>query len=192
MNGPVTQSLANCAQVFDRLGIPYVLMGGIAVRAYALPRPTFDVDFTLVVSRERLPILFAELEDLGYDVADAYRTGWVDSVAGMPVVKARIMVGDHSVDVDMFLAETAFQESIVKRRRKETLEGVEAWLVSAEDLILLKLISSRPRDLIDIADVLFVQGELDSAYMRQWAERLGVLASLESVLRDASNRDERP
>jgi hypothetical protein len=29
-------------ELFERLAIPYALMGGLAVRTYALPRPTFD------------------------------------------------------------------------------------------------------------------------------------------------------
>jgi len=34
---------------FDRLRLPNAIMGGIAVRAHGLPRPTFDVDFVLAV-----------------------------------------------------------------------------------------------------------------------------------------------
>ena len=65
------------------------------------------------------------------------------------------------------------------------LNGLTAWLVSPEDLILLKLLASRPRDLADIGDVLFTQGELDTTYLRHWADELGVRASLEQALADA-------
>jgi len=58
----------------------------------------------------------------------------------------------------------------------------EAWIVTAEDLIVLKVLSGRPRDAIDVQDVLFMQGELDRDYMRHWAERLGVLENLEMAL----------
>jgi ABC-type multidrug transport system fused ATPase/permease subunit len=54
--------------------------------------------------------------------------------------------------------------------------------VSPEDLILLKLIAARPRDLVDVGDVLFIQGSLDEDYMRCWAARLHVLAELEKAL----------
>ena len=59
---------------------------------------------------------------------------------------------------------------------------MDVWLVSPEDLVLLKLISHRPRDMSDIADVLFTQGQLDAAYLRHWAGELGVGDALERVL----------
>jgi hypothetical protein len=66
------------------------------------------------------------------------------------------------------------------------LDGLTAWLVSPEDLILLKLLAARPRDLADIGDVLFTQGQLDKTYLRHWADELGVRAALEEALADAA------
>jgi hypothetical protein len=54
--------------------------------------------------------------------------------------------------------------------------------VSPEDLILLKVVAARPRDLGDIEDVLFAQSDLDETYMRRWAKELGVAEKLEEVL----------
>ena len=59
------QTLHDFATLFERLRVPYAIMGGIAVRAYGLPRPTYDVDFTLAVPRERLRALFAAVQELG-------------------------------------------------------------------------------------------------------------------------------
>jgi hypothetical protein len=33
--------------IFNRMQLPYALMGGLAVRAFGVPRPTYDVDITL-------------------------------------------------------------------------------------------------------------------------------------------------
>lgn len=73
---------------------------------------------------------------------------------------------------------------MISRRVAADVEGTRFWLVSPEDLILLKLIASRPRDLADIGDVLFTQRQLDEGYMRHWASELGVLPRLEEILRD--------
>ncbi len=40
----------------------------------------------------------------------------------------------------------AAQQELLKRKVRVHVEGLEAWLVSPEDLILLKLIAGRPRD----------------------------------------------
>jgi hypothetical protein len=67
-------------------------------------------------------------------------------------------------------------------------KGLEAWLVSPEDLILLKLIAGRPRDYGDIEDIFFVQGQLDESYLRRWAAPLGITDRLEQALRDAKEQ----
>ena len=88
----------------------------------------------------------------------------------------------HSIDVDIFISETPFQISIMNRRVRLEFENKEMWFVSAEDLILLKLLANRPRDIGDVADILFIQGELDQDYMRQWSRPLGIETQLEQVL----------
>ena len=59
----LTAVIHDLVRIFDRLGMPYAIMGGIAVRAHGIPRPTYDVDFTLAVPRDRLGELF-EAEDV--------------------------------------------------------------------------------------------------------------------------------
>lgn len=169
-------------QFFEAEGIPYVLMGGLAVRIHALPRPTFDVDFTVLLPRAQLPRLYQQVEGLGCTVPAAQLSGWVDCVQGLPVVKFQVWVGNRTIDIDLFLAETQFQQHLLTRRQRHRAEDFEAWFVSPEDLILLKLLAGRPKDLIDISDILFIQGQLDENYLRHWAMVLGVSAALEKSL----------
>lgn len=172
-------------EIFDALQLPYALMGGLAVRAFGVPRPTYDVDVILAISSEGLPALFDAVEAAGYTVPEAYRRGWIDRIADIPLVKFRIYRGTpgESVDVDLFLVETEFQQRMMLRRFKSSVENLgEAWIISPEDLVLLKLVAGRPRDLGDIDDVRFMHGALDEGYMHQWAGRLGVQKELESLL----------
>jgi hypothetical protein len=172
--------------LLERLGIPYALMGGIAVRIYGIPRPTYDIDFTIALDRARLPILFQSARDAGYTVPEEYVGGWIDQIAGMPLIKLRVYLHERGIDIDIFLAESPFQKELLARRREARLNDSTAWFVSPEDLILLKLIAGRPRDIADVDDILFTQGPLDQDYMRSWAHQLGVVASLEKALADMS------
>ena len=181
----LTNTLYDITDLFELLGVRYAVMGGIAVRIYGIPRPTHDVDFTIAIERDQLPKFFRAATDQGYTVPAAYEAGWVDRVAGMPLVKLRIYLEGHGVDVDIFLAESPFQESLLARRRLEEYEHRSLYFVSPEDLILLKLVAGRPRDLVDIGDVLFVQGQLDEDYLRHWANVLEVQDRLDRVLADS-------
>jgi predicted nucleotidyltransferase len=178
----LTTVIHDLVAVFEQLRLPYAIMGGIAVRAHGIPRPTYDVDFTVAVSRERLDELFGAIAGRGYTVPEQYSRGGVDPVGGMPLVKVRLFLDGRSVDADIFIAETSFQREVLERRVAAGVEGRDVKLVSAEDLILFKLVAGRPRDLIDVQDVLFTQGKLDEPYLRRWAGPLGVEARLDEVL----------
>ncbi len=134
---------------------------------------------------ERFGRFFDAVEDLGYTVPESYRTGWVDRVAGMPLVKSRRYLRDQSLDVDVFMTDSLFQDEMLRRAQMTELDDFKARVISPEDLILLKLLASRYRDFGDVMDVLFMQGQLDEDYMRHWAKELGVLDKLEQVLKEA-------
>jgi hypothetical protein len=178
----LTAVIHDLVGLFDRLRLPYAIMGGIAVRAHGLPRPTFDVDFVLAVPRERLADLFAAIEAAGYSVPDHYRGGRVDSVGGMPLFKVRLFLEGRGIDADVFLMENDFQREVMSRRILDEVEGKPVQLITAEDLILFKLLAGRPRDLLDVKDVFFMQGQLEESYMRRWAGPLGVTDQLEQAL----------
>jgi hypothetical protein len=171
----------------NNLRIPHAIVGGWAVRAYGVPRPTYDVDLTILIDREDLSSLFAAIDEKGYDVDDTYLRGWTDNVAGMPLVKAMTFVDGRTIVGDIFLAENPFQLSLMERKHRLPVNGFEAWVASPEDIVLLKLVASRHRDLGDVQDILFMQDQLDESYMRKWAAELDVSGALEQALREAQS-----
>lgn len=181
----VEHALFGVIDVLDAEGIPYAVMGGLAVRVYALPRATQDVDITIAVDRDRLPRLRDELYESGCSIPPVYDSGWLDSVAGMPLLKVQRHIGDHTVDIDLFLADSYFQDSLISRRTFHVVDTRRIALASPEDLLLLKLIAGRPRDWIDAQDLLFTLGTLDEPYLRHWAAQLGVSDKLEQALKEA-------
>ncbi len=183
---PVEQLLRDFVRLCESSDIPYAIVGGWAVRAYGIPRPTYDVDVTISIEREDLSNFFDSIDALGYDVDDVYRNGWTGSVAGMPLVKAKTFVDGRTLTGDIFLAENKFQLSMMSRRRLANVDNLTAQVISAEDLILMKLVADRPRDRADVFDIFFMLGQLDEDYLRHWAERLGVSDKLERALSEAS------
>lgn len=181
------QCLKSLTALFDSLGLTYAVMGGLAVRIYGISRPTFDIDITVAIDAANVQQILKEVKRLGFITNEVYERGWVDRVAGMPIVKIQSCTRDHIIDVDLFFAESAFQLQLLGRRRRAQANGFATWFVSPEDLILLKLAASRPRDLGDVGDIFFMQGQLDEVYMRHWAQELSISEQLEKAL--AEQRD---
>lgn len=186
----VYDTLLDFVDVLNELGLRYAVMGGLAVRAYSIPRPTWDVDLTIGIDRDDLSRFFTAVAARGYTVPEAYTRGWLDQVAGMPLIKFKTYRVSGTVDVDVFIAENDFQKSLLTRSEKMATDIGPVSFVTPEDLILLKLIAKRSRDLIDVVDLLFIQGNFDEEYMKLWAKRLGILESLETQL--ANRPTERP
>ncbi|MEO6597441.1 MAG: hypothetical protein ABIP94_22080 [Planctomycetota bacterium] len=70
------------------------------------------------------------------------------------------------------------------RRPDEVLVDLFAGMAEA-DLILFKLMADRPKDRVDVQNVLTVQGIPEPEYLRDWAARLGVADRLERALAEA-------
>ena len=128
--------------------------------------------------------MFDAAVELGYSVSDEFAHGGVDQVAGMPLIRVRRWLRGQSVEIDIFLAESRFQASLLARRMRLEVDDVLAWVASPEDLILLKLVAARPRDIGDVMDICLAQGQLDEPYLRHWAKELHVLSRWEQVLAD--------
>jgi predicted nucleotidyltransferase len=183
MTNPVLQALSEIVRSLEIKQIEYVIMGGLAVRALAIPRPTNDVNLTIACDTKLLPELLKTWQSECIQVPEIYLSGWVDRIAGMPLIKLKTRIDrEHTVDLDVFLCETDFQRSLLNRRQRVEIDDQSIWIVTPEDMILLKLIANRPRDLIDVADILFVQGELDQSYMHHWAALLRITDRLEKAM----------
>lgn len=180
----LTSTLDLLVALLDRMAIKYVLMGGLVVLAYSIPRATEVIDLTLALKRDGLPALYDALEEQCYAVPEPYRSGWVDQVKDLKLIKLKRYVGDHAIDVDLFLAESPFQEEMLRRARVAEVGERQLSVASPEDLVLLKLIAGRPRDWIDRGDLFFTQGDLDLEYMRRWAAELRIDKELERALTD--------
>jgi len=182
---PVVRALRSLLAFLARERIDYMLMGGIAIRTLAIPRPTFDVDLQVVTSEADAKAFAQRAAQEGYSVDEPHLRGFVDHLQGLSKIAMSVPTGDRWVPVDVFLSGSEYQRTAFARRRGHETDLGPLWLISTEDLLLHKLLADRPRDRADIADLLLVTGPLDETYLRKWAERLGVSERLEEARRGA-------
>jgi hypothetical protein len=182
---PIQGILLRVLSSLDAVSIPYLIMGGFAVRAVGIPRPTYDADLTVDPPEGALQRLFDRLEQDGFMIPDEFRKGFRDSLLGMAKVKVQKFAEQHVWDVDLFLVTTPYQRAAFARRRSVPFMGADRWMITSEDLVLHKLLANRRKDLLDVEEILKVQVSLDRAYLRDWAARLGITDRLEAMLREA-------
>jgi len=179
---PVQRLLLDAVRVLDDLGIPYAVMGGFAVRAWGIPRPTYDVDLAVAVDEAGLEQLLSGLAEAGFDVPDEFRRGFRDIIADMRKVKVTRFVEGSVWEVDLFVAEGRFFEAAMPRRRPCPLEGRAVQTLAPEDVIALKLLAYRRKDQLDVEEILKVTPELDVDHLRRQARLLGVESRLAAFL----------
>lgn len=67
------------------------------------------------------------------------------------------------------LALPGYEELIIERAVLRDLGGWQAWISTAEDLIIQKVVASRDKDWLDVEALLIERrGKLDEAYIEDW------------------------
>ena len=151
------------ADVLERRGLPYAIGGAIALGFYAAPRATIDVDVNVFVPpEERLHDILDALAEIGFSPQDD------------PTVLERNAISEGqfrgTVDglrLDVFVPAIPYYAELMTRRREVPLLGRPLWILGAADLVVLKMLFFRRKDLADVESVLRNLGtELDRRFVR--------------------------
>ena len=144
-------------------GVPYVIIGGLAVQHWGEPRFTLDVDVTVA----------APLDDpdaLVRAIVKHFPSRIEDPVAFARQARIVLVRASNGCPVDISLALPGYEEEVMRRAVDYELEpGKVVRLASAEDLIIHKAVAGRPQDLRDIEGIVYRQRDaLDADYIRRW------------------------
>ncbi len=155
---PVLEAVGGIADALDAAGFDHAFGGAIALAYWGVPRATVDVDVGVAAEPLQLPDLFAALRDAGCEI-DLARA----SEAAMRGDFGCRMLG---VRVDVFLPVLPLAAQALERKVRVPFGDREIWVVSAEDLVLLKLLFGRTKDVADLERLFAVRGDrLDHLYI---------------------------
>lgn len=174
--------LLDCLRRLNRAKITYFLTGSMASNFWGIPRTTHDLDFVIQLPPSAVGRLVAAFSPEFHIDELSVRAAY------QPPYQFNAIDTRSALKVDFWLSKPApFDKETLKRRVQKTLFGEAAWLTTAEDCILHKLlwnqITPSERQLSDAAGVVAVQAEnLDLAYLKHWAGVLEVATSLQQIL----------
>ena len=167
---------------------PFCFIGGLAVLRWGEPRLTQDIDVSLLTGfgRERH---FASL------LVERYRTRIADAVDFAAQRRVLLLQSDDGYGIDIAFAALPFEELIIRRASLfEFLPHLALRTCSAEDLLVLKAFSNRPKDQQDLSGIVARQrSELDWAYIEAQLQPLlevkddpSILSNLRRLRKDWS------
>lgn len=165
-NSSLEAALGAAIEDLNRASIPYMLIGGLALAAWALPRATLDIDLSLWVSADDLDRVCAHLCSL-------YRCRVADPSAFIRKTRVLPVVAHGGVRLDFLFAAFPFERTMIDLAPLREVGSVAVRVARLEDLVLLKLPSARPRDQDDVRVILNAyRGILDWDYLLSVADLL--------------------
>jgi hypothetical protein len=144
----------------------YLVIGGIAVSVIGNPRETKDIDLCIFIKKSDVKSFLDKLIKKDFVVNK-------DTMVELAKSTGYFNIMDGKVRIDFIIASHQLEKSAFDRKILIEMEGVKAYYPTPEDLILLKIVPGRLRDLADAEEIATRHsGKLDAKYLLDWARKL--------------------
>lgn len=165
----IRELLHRISQILGENGIPYMLSGSVALGLYTVARTTRDIDIVIELKESDVDKFVAGFDGFFVDevgIADEVKRGGMFNL----IDKKTAFKIDFIIRSDSEYGNEEFS-----RRKKMTLDGVELWVVSLEDLIIAKVRwiqdFQSDRQINDIKSLL-LNPMIDWEYVDKWTRKL--------------------
>ncbi len=161
----IPEAAAEVAGFLESRGIPYAIIGGLALQRWGESRLTRDVDVVVLVDAEALHAFVDDaLERFAPRIPDARAFG----------LRHRVLLVQtaEGVPVDISLGIPGYEEEALGRAQLlELPSGALVRVLGPEDLVIHKCVAGRARDAEDVEGILIRQRlRLDLDLVRRWLE----------------------
>lgn len=183
MADPVPESLesalADLMGWLDAAKIPSVIIGGVAASVLGRPRLTQDVDALAILpdAHGAQAVRLAAHYNIVPRIEDAL--GFAK--------RSRVLLMRHAtsgVDIDVTLGELPFEHEAVARSESRQVGGTRLRLPRVEDLLVMKAIARRPKDIQDLQGLLEAHPDADVAAARRWVREFATAMSMPDILEE--------
>lgn len=179
MKSSFLEILKAIERIGKRIKVKIVIMGGIAVGFYSYPRTTYDIDAVAILKEDKIKDFLKEAQKQRLQVD---KKTPIKTIHNLPFITLYSPLA--KIYIDIFIAITEFQKDIVKRAKRLKVDGAKIYLISAEDLILVKLQTQREKDLKDARQIIKDRGKgLDFNYLYLKSSQLGIKQFLQDEIR---------
>jgi predicted nucleotidyltransferase len=172
-------ALADLMGWLDAAQAPFMIIGGVAASVLGRPRLTQDVDALVILSES--------------DCARAMRIAAQHNI--LPRIddalqfakRSRVLLMRHAtsgVDIDVTLGDLVFERAAIERSENRVVGGMRLRLPRVEDLLVMKAIARRPKDVQDLEGLLAAHPEADVEAARRWVREFATAMSMPDMLEE--------
>jgi hypothetical protein len=166
---PLNATLADAADLFEQAGVAFALVGGLAASMRGQPRVTADVDLVIAADVDQASSIARGLDGTPFKPLFEPIDEIIQTAFLLPLRHRAT-----SVKVDCALGLSGFEKQLLDRAETLSLSGRQVPVASAEDLLVMKALASRPQDLQDMQGIVVAMGHrLDWDYCLNVAKDLG-------------------
>ncbi|HEY2283541.1 MAG TPA: hypothetical protein VGH60_08335 [Solirubrobacteraceae bacterium] len=151
-------------EMLDSMRVPHQFGGAVALAWYRSPRATTDVDLNVTVAPEDAEPVLGAITHLGVTVSPT------DRVAIERDGQARLD-WDGSY-LDLFFATLDLHRAMAKDLRRVNFGPVQIPILSPEHLIVCKAVFDRPKDWVDIEEMVGWGTEIEEAEVLRWIDEI--------------------
>ena len=168
MSSHIGEVLAALGTCFDSLGVRWYLFGAQAAIFHGVARLTADVDVTVLPELHSTGRLASVMEANGFRLRVTATDDFVARTRVLPFVHSATRL-----PVDVVLAGPGIEEQFLDRAEFHVLEGVRVPIATVEDLVTMKILAGRPKDLDDAKGMLRARSEeIDLDHVRRMLQLL--------------------
>jgi hypothetical protein len=157
--------------------IPAVVIGGVAASLLGRPRLTQDIDVLMDAPEDRWP-----------DIITAARLFDIEPRISEPLEfsrRARVLLlrhGASQIDIDVILGVLPFEREAVSMGQFHSVGPFNIRLPRVEDLMIMKAVAQRPRDMIDLEALLEAHPGADLEQVRRWVREFATASSMPDLI----------
>ena len=172
-------ALADLVKWMDVTKMPSMVIGGVAASVLGQPRLTQDVDVLAILPEA----------DWANAVSTAASHGILPRIEN-PLDfarRSRVLLLRHAesgIDIDLTFGRLPFEQAAIDNSEIHNIGGLRVRLPRVEDLLIMKAIARRPKDLQDIEGLLAAHPEADVVAVRQWVREFATAMSMSDMLDD--------
>ena len=176
-------AVKSAVDALEALQIEYMIVGALSSNAYSISRSTKDADIVIAHQPGQLGALLRQLGgDFHLDPQLQLET-LTNSVRNV------VTHLPTNFQIELFRLNVRDEHHCerFRRRRQHFVSeiGREAWIPTAEDVVIQKLRWQRRKDLDDVVSVLSVSGPgLDWEYLNSWTQKHGTHALLQGLMKE--------